>query len=246
MTPAELAPTATGTELIARCRGVSKRYGTGNAAVVALDAVDLDVRRGEILMIVGPSGSGKTTLISILAGLLDCDSGECRVLDRSIEKMSQNERALFRRTSLGFVFQSFNLLPALTAVENAAVPLVIAGEAWHRALPRARTLIDVVGLSARAHARPAQLSGGEQQRVAIARALVHEPKLILCDEPTSALDHDSGQRMMELMRTVARKPDRAVVMVTHDARVLGAADRVVSMEDGRVVGIDTPKPPGRA
>src|SRR5512146_1894606 len=206
-------------DIAVRCRGVTKSYGTGDAQVKALRGVDLDVRHGELLMIVGPSGCGKTTLISVIAGVLDRDSGECEVLGRDLNEMDQRARAHFRRGSIGFVFQLFNLLPALNAVENASVPLLINGLVRGEAEARAKHALETVQLGARLDALPAKLSGGQQQRVAIARALVHEPKLIVCDEPTSNLDHSTGQRMMELLRQLARRPDRALIVVTHDPRI---------------------------
>ena len=224
-------------DVAVRCRGVTKTYGSGEAQVTALRGVDLDVRRGELLMLVGPSGCGKTTLISVIAAILDQDAGDVHVLDRDVRAMSARERARFRGETIGFVFQAYNLLPALTAAENAAVPLLIGGVPRARAQARAREVLDAVGLGARTGALPAQLSGGQQQRVAIARALVHEPKIIVCDEPTSALDHESGQTVMELLRRVAQSSERALVVVTHDARIFGFADRIAHMDDGRLESI---------
>jgi putative ABC transport system ATP-binding protein len=220
-----------------RCHGVTKTYGAGEAAVPALRGVDLEVRRGELLMLVGPSGCGKTTLISVIAGILDRDAGECEVLGRDFQLMDQNERARFRGTRIGFVFQAFNLLPALSAAENIAIPLLINGVGRERALARAAELLAAVRIGGRTRALPAQLSGGEQQRVAIARALVHDPKLIFCDEPTSNLDRDTGHTMMEILRGMARSPDRALVVVTHDARIFAFADRIARMEDGKIIEI---------
>lgn len=223
--------------LAVQCRGLTKSYGSGDTGVMALRGVDLDIYCGELLMLVGPSGCGKTTLISIIAAILDQDAGSCRVLDRDIQPLDPSARARFRGASIGFVFQSFNLLPALTAAENVAVPLLLNGVPRKRADVRARAVLDRVGLGARADALPAQLSGGQQQRVAIARALVHDPRLIVCDEPTSNLDHDTGHSMMEILRQVAQAPDRALVVVTHDQRIFEFADRIGRMDDGRVVEI---------
>jgi len=216
---------------------VTKAYGTGDAKVTALRGVDLEVRRGELLMLVGPSGCGKTTLLSIIAAILDRDGGECVVLGRDLQQMDRSERAGFRGVSIGFVFQGFNLLPSLTAAENVAVPLLINGVPRSHALARAREVLDAVGLGARTDALPAQLSGGQQQRVAIARSLVHSPKLIVCDEPTSNLDRDTGHSMMEILRSVARSPDRALLVVTHDARIFEFADRIARMDDGQIVEV---------
>ena len=225
-------------DLAVQCREVIKTYGTGEAQVTALRGVNLDVHFGELLMLVGPSGCGKTTLISVIAAILDQDSGDVRVLDRDLRSMTAYERARFRGEAIGFVFQAYNLLPALTAAENVAVPLLIQGAPRARALSRARDVLGAVGLGARTNALPAELSGGQQQRVAIARALVHSPRLIVCDEPTSALDHETGQNVMELMRGVVQSAERALVVVTHDARIFGFANRIAHMDDGHIVDVD--------
>jgi putative ABC transport system ATP-binding protein len=221
------------------CRGVTKTYGTGDARVMALRGIDFEVRHGELLLLVGPSGCGKTTLISIIAAILDQDSGKCEVLGHDLEEMGQRERAHFRGVSIGFVFQVFNLLTALTALENVTIPLLINGAPQNRAEARARNALEAVGLGARLDALPAQLSGGQQQRVAIARALVHDPKLIVCDEPTSNLDHETGRSMMEVLRGVARSPNRALIVVTHDTRIFDFADRIARMDDGKIVEVVT-------
>ena len=218
-----------------RCLGVTKSYGAGDAKVMALGGIDLDVRRGELLMVVGPSGCGKTTLISVIAGILDQDSGECEVLGRDLRRLGSKERARFRGSSIGFVFQLFNLLPALNLVENVTVPLLINGVSRKDAEARARQVLEEVNLGSRLDTLPGKLSGGQQQRVAIARALVHEPKLIVCDEPTSNLDHATGQSMMQLLRNIAKSPDRALIVVTHDPRIYDFADRIVRMDDGKIV-----------
>ncbi|MDE3153801.1 MAG: ABC transporter ATP-binding protein [Acidobacteriota bacterium] len=204
---------------------------------MALRGVDLDVRYGELLMIVGPSGCGKTTLVSVIAGVLDRDGGHCEVLGRDFQQMDEKARARFRRGSLGFVFQLFNLLPALNAIENVSVPLLIAGVDREQAERRAEEALRAVDLGERLRALPATLSGGQQQRIAVARALVHHPSLIVCDEPTSNLDHVTGQMLMDLLRGVARSPDRALVVVTHDPRIFGFADRIARMDDGRIVEV---------
>ena len=231
-------PSAESTDDFAvRCRGLTKSYGAGDAKVMALRGIDLDVRRSELLMVVGPSGCGKTTLISVIAGILDRDSGECEVLGRDFKQMAPKERARFRGASIGFVFQLFNLLPALNLVENVSVPMLINGTLRKAAESRAREVLEAVDLGSRLDALPRKLSGGQQQRVAIARALVHDPKLIVCDEPTSNLDHATGRSMMQLLRDIAKSPDRALIVVTHDPRIYGFADRIARMDDGRVVEI---------
>ena len=220
-----------------RCRNLVKSYGAGATQVAALRGVDLDVVRGELLMLVGPSGCGKTSLISIIAGILDQDGGECTVLGRDLLAMGADERTVFRGKSIGFVFQAFNLLPALSVTENVALPLIINGAPRPAALARARTMLESVHLGGRGDERVGNLSGGQKQRVAIARALVHEPELIICDEPTSSLDHAAGQQVMEILRAIARAPQRAVVVVTHDARIFDYADRIARMDDGGIVEV---------
>lgn len=225
-------------EFAVRCRGISKTYGSGAARVPALRGVDLDVRRGELLMVAGPSGCGKTTFLSILSGLLDQDEGQCEVLGQEPARMDADRRDRFRGESIGFVFQAFNLLPALSAVDNISVPLIINGMPRLQAVERSRGLLDQVGLSSRGDRRPGQLSGGEQQRIAIARALIHSPRLIVCDEPTSNLDHHTGQEMMSLLRGLVAQAGNTLIIVTHDDRILKFADRIAHMDDGRIVGID--------
>ncbi len=219
------------------CRGVTKTYGTGDTRVMALRGIDLDVRRGELLMLVGPSGCGKTTLISIIAAILEQDSGDCDVLGQDLKGMEQREKTRFRGSSIGFVFQLFNLLPALSAVENVAIPLLINGVPQANAEARAKQTLEAVDLGARLDALPAKLSGGQQQRVAIARALVHEPKLIVCDEPTSNLDHETGRSVMNILRDVAKSPERALIVVTHDPRIFDFADRIAHMDDGKIIDV---------
>ena len=223
--------------LAVHCRGLTKTYGTGDASVMALRGIDLDVRRGELLMLAGPSGCGKTTLISVIAAILDQDSGECEVLGCDLKHMDQRDRARFRGTSIGFVFQLFNLLPALNAVENVAVPLLINGVSRKNAEARAEEVLEAVHLGKHLDALPGQLSGGQQQRVAIARALVHDPQLIVCDEPTSSLDHGTGHSVMEILRGVAKNPDRALIVVTHDPRIFEFADRMAYMDDGKITEV---------
>jgi len=216
---------------------VTKTYGSGATQVFALRGIDLKVRYGEMLMIVGPSGCGKTTLISIIAAILDQDQGQCEVLGQNIKAMDKTARVRFRGQSIGFVFQVFNLLPALTALDNVTIPLLLNGVPRKRAIDKAAELLSSVGLTERQDALPGQLSGGQQQRVAIARALVHNPKLIICDEPTSSLDHKAGHEVMALLRRMAQDPGRALVVVTHDNRILEFADRIAHMDDGKIIGI---------
>ncbi len=221
------------------CKGVTKSYGTGATKVTALRGVDMDIRAGELFMLVGPSGCGKTTLISVIAGILDRDEGECSVFGIDFSSLRASEKTRLRGQNIGFVFQQFNLLPTLTAAENVAVPLMILGEARSKAIRKATDMLALVGLGERGRSLPSQLSGGQQQRVAIARALVHEPKLIVCDEPTSALDHETGGKVMELLKKVALAEGRTLVIVTHDNRIFSFADRIARMDDGHIEKVST-------
>ncbi len=214
--------------------GVSKTYGTGEAKVTALADITLELPYGELVLLVGPSGCGKTTLISVVAGLLDATAGEVEVLGENLTHMRGGRKVRFRGANIGFVFQQYNLLPSLNAVENACVPLLIAGWPRSKALEKAAHLLDKVGLGGRLKSLPNELSGGQQQRVAIARALVHDPKLLVCDEPTAALDAASGRTVMGLITEAAVQPGRAVVVVTHDNRVYDFGHRIVEMVDGRI------------
>ena len=185
-----ISPTIS-TDSAVRCRGVVKTYETAGNKVTALRGIDLEVKTGELMMLVGPSGCGKTTLISVVAGILDQDVGECSVFGQNFKTMSDRARTAWRGQNIGFVFQAFNLLPTLTAVENVSVPMLINGYPRRDAMERAEEALRRVNLGDRMKSLPKQMSGGQQQRVAIARALVHSPKLIVCDEPTSALDHET-------------------------------------------------------
>ncbi|MCC6140195.1 MAG: ABC transporter ATP-binding protein [Nitrospira sp.] len=220
-------------------RGIVKSFGTGDTKVTVLRGIDLDIYLGEILLLVGESGGGKTTLLSAIAGILDIDDGAIDVLGVPLSQLSAAKRTTFRGQAMGFIYQQFNLLPALTAAENVAVPLLIQKIGRAEAVQRARVLLDRVGLGDRAEFLPKNLSGGQQQRVAIARALVNEPRLLICDEPTAALDGPNGQKVMELLREVGRAPDRCVVIVTHDSRIFHFGDRMANLTDGRIVSIES-------
>jgi putative ABC transport system ATP-binding protein len=223
-----------GEPLAVLCRGVVKDFGDGDTRIRVLHEVDIEVPAGEMSLLVGPSGCGKTTLISIIAGLLEPTAGEVVLFGTPRASLSQRQLIDYRAANIGFVFQQYNLLPALTATANVAIPLLIGRMNRQAAFARARELLAEVGLADRADAYPATLSGGQQQRVAIARALVHEPRLLVCDEPTAALDAQSGQTVMELLRRVAVQPGRSVIVVTHDNRVFDYGDRIMEMADGRI------------
>jgi putative ABC transport system ATP-binding protein len=221
-------------DAIVRASGVRKVYRSG-AEVEALKKVDLDVIRGEMVAIVGPSGCGKTTLLNCLSGLERIDEGEILIEGTNLATMKDDERTDFRARSMGFVFQAFNLLPVLSAVENVEIPLLLIGTGAREGRKRAIETLEQVGLGQRADHRPDQLSGGEQQRVAVARALVHRPAVVWADEPTGNLDTESNDAVMELFRTLNRE-GQTIVMVTHDARVAASAARTVSMRDGLIEG----------
>jgi putative ABC transport system ATP-binding protein len=235
----EVEATASAATSAVVCRGITKEFGTGDTRTRVLLGIDVEIPAGEMALLVGPSGCGKTTLISIICGLLAPTAGSVQLFGVDQQKLSGRQLVEFRGRNVGFVFQQYNLLPSLTAAENAAVPLIIQGVPHKKAVDRAREVLDQVGLAARADMRPAQLSGGQQQRVAIARALVHQPRLLVCDEPTAALDAQSGKTVMELLRHTAVQPDRGVLIVTHDSRVFAYGDRIVRMSDGQIESIET-------
>ncbi|SFI00805.1 ABC transporter ATP-binding protein [Planctomicrobium piriforme] len=230
---------AAGAQAAVVCRGVTKDYGVGDTRVRALQQIDLEIAYGCMTLLVGPSGCGKTTLISIMAGLLDPTEGDVELLGRSRKTLKGRQLVRFRAENIGFVFQQYNLLPSLTAVENVAVPLIIRHQKRSLAIEKAAEMLDAVGLGDKMKSRSTQLSGGQQQRVAIARALVNEPRLLVCDEPTAALDAKAGRNVMDLLRRTTVQPDRAVIVVTHDNRVFDFGDQIVSMADGRIESIES-------
>jgi putative ABC transport system ATP-binding protein len=219
---------------LARLVRTGKIYGNGEHAVAALADADLDIQPGQVTLIEGPSGSGKTTLISILGLLLRPTSGEVWIEGRDVSKLTERDLPGLRARNFGFVFQGFNLFPALTAQDNVAMAIQMKDPAAKDPRGEARRLLDLVGLGARAHHLPADLSGGQKQRVAIARALGGNPPIIVGDEPTAALDTKTALSVMELLRELASSHGRAVVVVTHDPRLEKFADRVVRVEDGRI------------
>jgi len=225
-----------------RVEGVVKSFPAGDSRTFALKGATLDARFGELLMIVGPSGCGKTTLLSVICGTLRCEEGTVNVFGHDIRSMKDRALTQFRCENIGFIFQQFNLIPTLTAAENASIPLVLNRVKPSEAERRASAMLSDLGLAEKTRSFPRELSGGQQQRVAISRALVHHPRLVICDEPTASLDAASGQKTMELLKSSALQPDRCVIVVTHDSRIYHFADRIAEMEDGKVTGIfDDPK-----
>ncbi len=221
-------------------KGIVKVLGSGAGEVKVLKGVDIDLRAGELTLLMGPSGSGKTTLLSILGCILTPTSGQLRLAGREAGGLSPEKLAALRRQHVGFVFQSYNLFPTLTALENVMLALDVRGTRSASPVKMAASALDAVGLSHRAHAYPAKLSGGEKQRVAIARSLAGSPAVILADEPTAALDAENGRAVMALLAEVAKDPNRAVLAVTHDHRTLAYASRIVNIEDGRIAGEGRP------
>lgn len=228
-------------DLAVVCKAVEKSFGNDQTRLRVLRGIDWQAHYGEMTFLMGPSGSGKTTLLSVIAGVLKSDGGSVAVLGQELSRLNDSEAARFRLQNLGFVFQQFNLIPALTAAENAAVPLMAAGRRRRDAVAEARALLADLNMADRADALPNKLSGGEQQRVAFARALIQDPKLVICDEPTSSLDGPTGHHIMELLRKIALRPDRAVLVVTHDNRILDFADRVAEMSDGLIQKMESRK-----
>jgi putative ABC transport system ATP-binding protein len=221
-------------DAIVRASGVRKIYRSGATEVEALSKVDIDVLRGVMLAIVGPSGCGKTTLLNCLSGLERIDGGEILIDGTNLAAMKDDERTEFRARSMGFVFQAFNLLPVLTAVENVEIPLLLIGSSAKEARSRATEMLGQVGLEHRVDHKPDQLSGGEQQRVAVARALVHKPAVVWADEPTGNLDSESSAAIIDLFLRLNRD-GQTIVMVTHDERIAARAARIISMRDGLIV-----------
>ena len=214
-------------------RGIGRVFGKGNLAVRALHPTDIALRRGEVLVIMGPSGSGKTTLLSILGLVLTPTEGEVLLDGRSVASAVADDLAVLRRDRVGFIFQQFNLLPSLSALENAAIPLLLSGVRRPERISRAMRALEIVELADKRSATPRLLSGGEQQRVAIARALVNDAPVLLCDEPTASLDGATGRGILATLRDLARRGGRALAIVTHDERVLSIADRLIHVVDGR-------------
>jgi putative ABC transport system ATP-binding protein len=217
------------------CRNVCKFFGIGANRVEALRGVDLEIFRGKLQLLMGPSGSGKTTLISVIAGMLTQDAGECLIHNIDLNHLPDKEKTHYRGKHIGFVFQSFNLLPTLSNEENIAIPLLIQGINRKEALERACNLLEEFGMKEKIGSFPNQLSGGQQQRVAIARGLIHNPEIVVCDEPTSFLDHVTGQMIMELIKDLTIKKNLTLIVVTHDPRIVDFADKIDYLEDGKII-----------
>jgi putative ABC transport system ATP-binding protein len=225
-----------------RAQGLARRYQMGKTFVDALRGVDLEIAAGEFVALVGPSGSGKSTLLHLAGGLVRPTSGEIWVGDLELGRSSDKQLVAYRRDTLGFIFQNFNLLPIKSAAENVEVPLMLAGASRQVRRQRAEELLGQVGLGARTNHRPAELSGGEQQRVAIARALANRPRLLLADEPTGNLDSATGSEILALLQRLVRDEGLTLLLVTHDMNVAGYADRIVHLLDGRIQRIDVAEP----
>ena len=219
---------------IINARGVKKKYDTGKVTVEALRGVDLEVRRGEMVAVMGPSGSGKTTLLNTLSGLDEIDEGVIEIDGRDLAKMKDRERTLYRASNMGFVFQFYNLLPVLTAIENVEMPLLLSGQrvSAKAARQKAREALEAVGLGDQADQLPGELSGGQRQRVTIARALVNKPAIVWADEPTGDLDSTTAQDIMDLMRKLNKENGQTFVIVTHDPEIGAQCDRIITIRDG--------------
>ncbi|MGL5243988.1 MAG: ABC transporter ATP-binding protein [Sarcina sp.] len=214
------------------CKNVKKTFKLGESKVEILKGITLTVDEGEFVAIIGESGSGKSTFLNIVSGIMNCDEGEVIINDKHIEKLNENELALFRRDNLGFIFQTYNLMPQLTAVENVEMPLIFSGIPKKERRFRAKEMLEQVGLGDRMDHKPAELSGGQQQRVSIARALVNNPKVILADEPTGNLDSKTTIEILDLLKALNKKYKMTFVIVTHSQVVYEYADRIINMEDG--------------
>jgi putative ABC transport system ATP-binding protein len=218
-----------------QCRGISKSYHKGATVVNPLEALDLDVAKGEFLALMGPSGSGKTTLLNLLSGIDSPTSGSLIIAGTEISKLSRRDLTKWRANHVGYIFQLYHLVPILTAFENVELPLLLSSMSKKERHSRVETALSLVGLADRMHHTPAELSGGQEQRVAIARAVVADPPLLVADEPTGDLDRESATRILDLIRQLARDHGKTIVMVTHDAKAAAAADRILHLEKGQLL-----------
>jgi putative ABC transport system ATP-binding protein len=215
-----------------------KWFGEGDTKTLAINGVSFEAYYGEMLYIVGPSGSGKTTLLSMISGILRPNSGTAVLKNEDIWKLGDNELADFRLNTIGFVFQDYHLFPRLTTVENVAIPLILKRRDWNQAISEAMRYLEIVGLKSRAELLPVKLSSGEQQRVAIARAIVSQPEILMFDEPTASLDGDTGRNILSFVQKNILNEKRCIVIITHDPRIFEFADRIMTIEDGKITGIE--------
>ncbi len=221
--------------------GLNKWFGEGEARTHAVKDVNFDAFFGEILYVVGPSGSGKTTMLSMISGILRPNSGTVKIEDTDVWSLSNDALAEFRLHKIGFVFQDFHLFPRLTTAENVAIPLILQKRPWNEALKEAAVDLEIVGLKDKTQLPPVKLSGGEQQRVAIARAIVSRPDILILDEPTASLDGDTGRNIVKFVREHILSDKRCIVIITHDSRIYEYADRIVKIEDGKMMGVEKDK-----
>lgn len=219
------------------CKDINKSFIQGDKKIEVLKGVDFVAHENELIFLMGPSGSGKSTLLSIIGGFLSQDSGECLILGKPMNQMAHKEKTDFRGKNIGFLLQSFNLIPTLSNIENVSLPLFLNGVERNAAFAQAEVMLDKMDLKPQIDTRPSNLSGGEQQRVAIARACIHKPKIILCDEPTSSLDLERGKKIMLLLQEIKKEMHCTIIVVTHDPRILPFADRIVKIEDGKIAGV---------
>jgi putative ABC transport system ATP-binding protein len=228
--------------LAVKATNLVKWFGEGDAKTYAVRDVSFDAYFGEMLYIEGPSGSGKTTLLSVISGILRPNSGRVLVEDTDIWNLTSDQIADFRLNKVGFVFQDYHLFPRLTTVENVAIPLIMKKLDWNESINMAMEYLDIVGIKDRAFLPPVKLSGGEQQRVAIARAIAGRPDILIFDEPTASLDGDTGRRIVDFVKKNILTENRCIIMVTHDSRIFEYADRIMRMEDGRIIGVEKGDP----
>ncbi|MDF2675602.1 MAG: macrolide transporter ATP-binding protein [Clostridiales bacterium] len=222
-------------------KNVRKVYRMGDEKVIALDSVSFSIEKGEFCCLLGTSGSGKSTLLNLMAGLEKPTKGEIKIKDKHVEKMSEKQLAVFRRNNVGFVFQSYNLLPMLTALENVSLPLIFKGISRNFRDKRATEMLKAVGLEKRLKHKPSQMSGGQQQRVSIARAFIGNPEIVFADEPTGNLDTKTTKEVMDLITTMARKNNQTLIIVTHDVEIAEYADKIIHVRDGNIEKIDIVK-----
>ena len=225
-------------EPIIEVKDVTKIYKVGNEKILALDNVNLTINKGEFCCLLGTSGSGKSTLLNVMAGIEKLTSGEVIMRGRKINKMSERELSIFRQKYLGFIFQSYNLIPALTAFENVELPLIFKEIEPKKRKKIVKEIITAVGIAGRAKHKPSQMSGGQQQRVGIARAFASSPEIVFADEPTGNLDSKTTMEIMELIKNISKKYNQTVVMVTHDSRIAEFADKIIHIHDGRIANIE--------